>query len=70
MKNEACYSGAFVERGIVTAVEDDGYVIASYDRKGITLPPIKGFDNATYEVGDKVYYFVFNDGTGKIICGL
>ncbi len=70
MKNENCYSGTFVERGIVTAVEDDGYVIASYDRKGITLPPIKGFDNATYEVGDKVYYFVFNDGTGKIICGL
>lgn len=69
-KNDACYSGAFIERGIITAVEDDGYVIVSYDRKGIVLPPLKGYDDATYTVGDKVFYFVFHDGTGRIICGL
>lgn len=69
-KTNDCYSGAFVERGIVTAVEDDGYVVSSFDRKGITLPPLKGYDGATYSVGDKVFYFAFRDGTGRIICGL
>jgi hypothetical protein len=69
-KENVCHSGAFIERGIIKSVEEDGYVIASYDRNGILLPPLTGYDGATYNVGDKVYYFVCCDGKGKIICGL
>lgn len=58
-----------IERGSIKAVSGDGYSVSSYDRIGIETPPIKAIDNKTYSVGDKVYFFYFNDGTGKIICG-
>ena len=75
--------GAFIERGKIKAVEAEGYIVASLDREGIETPPIQCihrevYDHLTryveesipekkYTVGDTVYFFLFPDGTGKII---
>lgn len=60
-----------IERGMILEKTDDGYKIASIDRDGIEIPPIKPLeDGQTYAAGQKVYYFAFGDGTGRIICGL
>ena len=68
MKNE-CNSpyGAFIERGQVTAAKEDGYIVESYDRPGVITPPIKGMNNEEHSAGDRVFFFLFNDGDGKII---
>lgn len=56
-----------VERGIIKAVSDDGYIVASLDRNGIVTPPIKAADEQVFDVGDMVYFLFFTDGTGKIL---
>lgn len=61
--------GAVVERGKIDRAEGGGYIVSSYDREGITTPPILAIDGHSYTVGDTVYFFFFPDGTGKIICG-
>lgn len=60
--------GAMIERGRITAAEPGGYAVASLDREGIESPLLKTIDNTTYTVGDTVYFFLFRDGTGKILC--
>jgi len=59
--------GAIIERGEILAATEDGYTVASLDREGIESPPIQAADSAAYTVGDTVYFFLFRDGTGKII---
>lgn len=64
-----------IERGKVIEVAESGYRIASLDRDGIETPPIKPIESGqgitpVYAVGDKVYYFFFHDGTGRIICAI
>lgn len=61
--------GATVERGKILETGENGCVVASYDRDGITTPPILPIDKRTYKQGELVYFFLFPDGTGKIICG-
>lgn len=59
-----------IERGyIVDVTADGGYCVASYDRPGIETPPIKPINSNTYTKGNLVYFFLFPDGTGKILCG-
>lgn len=59
-----------IERGKILAVEDGGYTIASLDRDGITTPPLLPVSESdTFSPGDRVFYFYFRDGTGRIICG-
>lgn len=60
--------GTTIERGRITAATEGGYAVASLDRDGVESPPLAGIDNTTYTVGDMVYFFLFRDGTGKIIC--
>ena len=60
--------GAIIERGRILTAASDGYTVASLDRDGIESPKIKGIDNTAYTVGDTVYFFLFRDGTGRIIC--
>lgn len=62
--------GATLERGVIAEVTEAGYAVASLDRSGIISPPIKARDNADYAVGDRVYFFLYPDGTGIILCGL
>lgn len=61
--------GVNIERGYILDVAADGYYVASYDREGIETPPIKPINDNTYTKGNLVYFFLFPDGTGKIICG-
>ena len=62
--------GVSIERGYILDVAADGaYTVASYDRDGIETPPIKPINRNTYTKGDLVYFFLFPDGTGKILCG-
>lgn len=57
-----------IERGTIKAAEDGAYIVASLDRRGIESPPIKPINDETYTVDDMVYFFLFPDGTGRIIC--
>lgn len=61
--------GAVIERGKVISAGEKGYTVASLDRPGIEAPEIKAIDGGTYTVGNAVYFFLFPDGTGRIICG-
>lgn len=59
-----------IERGTVLEAQDGGYTVASLDRDGITTPPLKALEEgAVFNSGERVYYFIFSDGTGRIICG-
>ncbi len=66
--------GANIERGRITAKEGEGYKVASLDRDGIESPALPimpvptGIEAPEYTVGDTVYFFLFRDGTGRIIC--
>ena len=60
--------GAIFERGKILAAAAGRYTVASLDREGIESPPISAINNETYTVGDMVYFFMFRDGTGKIVC--
>ena len=60
-----------IERGKILAKSDSGYTVASLDRTGIEIPDMKPIDDTkTYTIEEMVYFFAFNDGTGKIICSL
>lgn len=59
--------GAKIERGKILAAEEGGYIVASTDRPGIETGPLTPISENTYTAGDAVYFFVFPDGTGKII---
>lgn len=60
--------GAVIERGRVQAAVTGGYTVVSLDREGIESPPLSPIDGQSYTVGDMVYFFLFRDGTGKILC--
>ena len=59
--------GALIERGLVTKATESGYVVESSDRKGVVSPPITGITNEIYSAGDRVFFFLFDDGDGLII---
>lgn len=63
--------GATIERGEILTAAAGKYTVKSLDRDGIESPPIEAIhDDLEYESGDKVYFFLYKDGTGKIICPL
>ena len=60
-----------IERGRVTVADSSGYIVESLDRAGMLSPPlIPVNEEATYTVGDTVFFFLFPDGTGRILCGV
>lgn len=60
--------GAPIERGVIETIEDGRYRVASFTRNGITSLPLKAMNEAdTLSVGDRVYFFLFDDGDGLII---
>lgn len=64
--------GAFIERGNVTDKGFDThgnawYVVESIDRPGITTLRIPGYANLSASVGEKVCFFMFDDGTGCVL---
>lgn len=62
--------GAVIERGKIVSVSNGAYVVESVDRDGITALPSTPIDLETFSVGDLVYFFVHDDGTGRIISGI
>lgn len=62
--------GALIERGKIETVSIEGYTVTSFDREGIVTGPIRPIDGHLYTVGDTVYFFLFPDGTGQILCGM
>lgn len=67
MSKEKSY-GAPIERGVIETIEDGGYRVASFTRNGITSLPMKTMNEAdTLSIGDRVYFFLFDDGDGLII---
>lgn len=60
--------GACIERGKILTVTAEGYTVASLDREDIESLPISAIHDDIYTVGDTVYFFLFRDGTGKILC--
>lgn len=64
--------GATIERGEIQTASADGYTVKSLDRNGIdgdgiVSPKIKSADGTAYAKGDRVYFFLFADGTGLIM---
>ena len=62
--------GAAIERGVILSASQDLYTVKSLDRDGIESPPIGAADSTTYQQDDRVYFFLFPDGTGKILCAM
>lgn len=60
--------GAQVERGVIESEADSGYIVRSLDRPGIVSPPIKAMGGQSYAASDRVYFCLFRDGTGMILC--
>ena len=59
-----------IERGKITAVSGDTYTVESLDRPGVEGSGIIALDRETYQVGDRVHYVTFDDGTGWIACNI
>ena len=58
-----------IERGTILKAKDGGYTVASLDRDGIITPPLMALEEGTtFGPRERVYYFIFSDGTGRIIC--
>lgn len=70
MNQENNSYGAKIERGYVTQATDGKYIVQSYDRTGLTTPPIETINQQQYNAGDRVYFFLFDDGSGKIIASM
>lgn len=68
MKNEGNpLHGVLIERGRITEAKADGYIVESFERPGVKTPLIKGINHEEYSAGDRVFFFLFNDGDGRII---
>lgn len=70
--------GAWIERGIIDAVDGSRYRIKSICRDGVTTPWLEvlcvnpkltdaEYKPTEYKTGDMVYFFMFPDGHGAIL---
>lgn len=53
---------------MIEGVTAQGYSIRSEDRPGLVTPPLPGMVEETHDVGSRVVFFMFDDGTGRIVC--
>ena len=67
-KQDCPAAGTLIERGRIAEAVAGGYRVENLDRPGLTSRVITGIDNTAYAVGNTVYFFLFRDGPGKIIC--
>ena len=59
---------AAIERGRIAEVVGGEYRVKNLDRPGLISRVITGTDDTAYQAEDMVYFFMFNDGNGKILC--
>lgn len=62
--------GAIAERGEIVKITERGYIVKSVDRPGTITPPMTDILGSIYNVGDRVIFFMFDDGNGRIIAAL
>lgn len=67
MQGNDVFDRAYIERGEITQVTQDGYCLKSYGRSGLEVRYIPALGGAEYKTGDRVYFFIFTDGKGLII---
>ena len=69
MEKESCgFDSAKIERGIVAEVSSGKYRVKSYGRDPLVTPPMKPLTSgATFAVNDQVFFFMFDDGDGRIL---
>ena len=67
-RKEQPAAGAPLERGKIAEVANGGYRVSNLDRPGLTSRVITGIDDTEYTTGDLVYFYLFRDGSGKILC--
>lgn len=72
MKDQELPWGARIERGeIVSVTLGEGdvhlYDVESLDRPGVTGYGLQALNDALYAEGQDVYFFLFEDGTGRVI---
>lgn len=61
-------NAAGIERGqIVEKGPSGGYRVESFTFDGETTPFLPALDGKAYDVGENVYYFMFDDGHGLIL---
>ena len=58
--------GAIIERGVILTEESGAYTVQSFDRENVVTPPITALSDS-YDVGNRVFFFLFNDGSGRIL---
>lgn len=59
---------AGIERGLVVSVSGGKAVIRSFGRSGLLTPPLPCLTSGlTLAANDRVYFFLFEDGTGAIM---
>jgi hypothetical protein len=59
--------GAAMERGTVVRMTSGKPVIESIDRPQMVTRPLPMPDGMTVSVGDTVFFFAFDDGSGMIM---
>ena len=70
-ESKDCPQFGVIERGAITSKENGKYSVLSLDRAGIVIMSINPMiTGSTFNVGDRVVFFSFPDGTGKIVCKL
>ena len=62
--------GAMIERGEILEVSGEGCSVKSYDRPGVVTPPLEDIHGSAHDVGERVCFFMFDDGSGKILTSL
>lgn len=62
--------GAMMERGEIAEKTDEGYRVKSYDRDGVVTAALPAMDGKTFGIGQKVYFFMFPDGSGLVVAAL
>lgn len=62
--------GAKMERGRVTGINAKGAVIESIDRPGVVTPGLKRADGSVPSVGESVWFWMADDGSGLIDGGV
>lgn len=60
--------GAKIERGMIAEIAGGLLTVRSLDRDGVLTPPLGALTDGNYSVGDLVFFFVFDDGTGLVLC--
>lgn len=59
--------GAEIHIGTVIKTDNGTYIIKSITEYPMETPAIKALDNQTYNAGDRVFYFLFDNGYGAVI---